>query len=435
MEKCDILIVGAGAAGLMAAYKLSAKGKKVIVLEARNRTGGRIHTISHESFFKHAELGAEFVHGNLPVTLNLLKEANIPYSAAGGEMVRYEKGEFIEGEGFIEKWDLLLEKLNELKKDTNIYGFLQEYFPGDEYINLREGVVKYVSGYDTADPKKASVFALRNEWQNEDDNAQHRLDEGYCSMIKYLADKCKEHDGNIYLNSVVREIDWKHGTVKVVTDTGSIYSASKIIIAMPLGVLQADRNEKGSIIFHPAIKEQTQAINSLGFGAIIKFLLEFKHAFWENSATEKLAGKSLKEMAFLISDENIPTWWTQYPQHTAVLTGWLGGPRAEEKKNNTLDELLQQALQSLSNIFKLDIEVLKANLIAWNIVNWTGEPFTRGSYSYDTVAAPEAREILNTAVNNTIYFAGEYLYDGPAMGTVEAALTSGENVAKQILGN
>jgi monoamine oxidase len=79
MEKTDILVIGAGAAGLMAAYKLSQQGKKVIVLEARNRTGGRIHTINQESFFQHAELGAEFIHGDLPVTLNLLKEAGIKY--------------------------------------------------------------------------------------------------------------------------------------------------------------------------------------------------------------------------------------------------------------------------------------------------------------------------------------------------------------------
>ena len=433
MQTTDILIIGAGAAGLMAAYRLSASGKKVIVLEARNHTGGRIHTISHESFFRHAELGAEFIHGNLPVTLNLLKEANIKYSAAGGEMVRYDKGRFIDHEGFIENWDLLLQKLNELEQDIDIANFLQTHFPGEEYIGLRDGVSKYVAGYDTADPKKASAFALRNEWNNEDDDAQHRLDDGYCSMINYLADKCKEHEGNVYLNSVVTQIDWKSGDVKVITDSGEIYSAGKIIIAMPLGVLQANRGEKGAVAFHPAIKEQINAINDLGFGAIIKFLLEFKDAFWENNGTKMLAGKSLKDMAFLISDENIPTWWTQYPKHSTLLTGWLGGPRAEEKKGNTNEDLLQQALQSLSNIFKLSVDDLKAKLIASSIMNWTAEPFTRGSYSYDTVAAPEARKILDAGVDNTLFFAGEYLYDGPAMGTVEAALTSGQNVAKGIL--
>jgi len=141
----------------------------------------------------------------------------------------------------------------------------------------------------------------------------------------------------------------------------------------------------------------------------------------------------LQDMAFLVSDENIPTWWTQHPKHSTLFTGWLGGARAEEKKDNTVEELLQQALQSLSNIFKIDIDELKANLIASNIINWTADPFTRGSYSYDTVASPVARKILMEGVDDTLFFAGEYLYDGPAMGTVEAALTSGQNVAKKIL--
>jgi len=435
MQTTDVLIIGAGAAGLMAAYRLSESGKKVIVLEARNRTGGRIHTISHESFFKHAELGAEFIHGNLPVTLNLLKEANIKYSAAGGEMVRYDKGNFIDHEGFIENWDLLMQKLNELEQDTDIANFLQTHFPGEEYTKMRDGVSKYVAGYDTADPDKASAFALRNEWNNEDDDAQHRLDDGYCSMINYLANKIKGNGGSVFLNSAVTQIDWKQDTVKITTATGEVYGAKKVIIALPLGVLQAGRNEKGAIEFHPPIKEQAEAINNLGFGAIIKFLLEFKDPFWENSDAKKLAGKSLKDMAFLISDENIPTWWTQYPKHSTLLTGWLGGPRAKEKKSNTNDELLQQSLQSLSNIFKLSVDELRAKLIASSIINWTAEPFTRGSYSYDTVAAPKAREVLDVGVDNTLFFAGEYLYEGAAMGTVEAALTSGQNVAKQILNN
>jgi monoamine oxidase len=433
METSDILIIGAGATGLMAAYKLSEADKKVIVLEARNRTGGRIHTISHESFFKHAELGAEFVHGDLPVTLNLLKEAKIAYSAAGGEMVRYAKGQFAQDGDFIPNWDLLLEKLGNLEQDISIDEFLQTHFAGDEFAAMRDGVIRYVSGYDTADPKKASSFALRNEWNNEDDDAQHRLEDGYCSMISYLADKVKVRGNIIYLNSVVNQVDWKMDAVKVTTTTGEVYQAKKVIIAMPLGVLQVGKNEKGTIEFHPPIREQLQAVNDMGFGAIIKFLLEFKIAFWENSAAKKLAGKSLKDMAFLISDENIPTWWTQHPKHSTLLTGWLGGPPAEAKKDNSVEELLQQALQSLSNIFKIDIEELKANLITSKIINWTAEPFTRGSYSYDTVASAEARKILDTGVDDTLFFAGEYLYDGPAMGTVEAALTSGQGVAKRIL--
>jgi len=432
MEKTDVLVIGAGAAGLMAAYKLTKKGKKVTVLEARNRTGGRIHTVNRESFFHHAELGAEFVHGDLPVTLNLLDEADIKYSPANGEMVRYAIGKFTSDEHLIENWDLLIERLNELKEDTNIYDFLLTEFPGDQYQSLRDGVWNYVSGYDNADPRKASAFALRKEWQNEDEDAQHRVDEGYCAMINYLAKICREAGNTIYLNSVVKEIYWKEGEVRVVTDTGVNYDAGQLIIALPLGVLQANWQEKGAITFHPPIPEQTAAIQAMGFGTVIKFLLEFDKPFWEDNATKQLAGKSLKEMIFLLSDEEVPTWWTQHPQHSPLLTGWLGGPAAVGKKDCTLDELLQQALQSLSNIFKLSVDELKARLIAWNIINWENEPFSRGSYSYDTVAAPEARKVLNEPVDNTLFFAGEHLYDGAAMGTVEAALTNGADVAEKI---
>jgi len=432
MEQTDVLIIGAGATGLMAAYKLSQKGKKVTVLEARNRTGGRIHTVSHESFFQHAELGAEFVHGDLPVTLNLLQEAGITYNPANAEMVRHTKGEFVENEQFIEDWDLLIDKLSKLKEDKSINDFMLDEFPGDKYQGLRSGVWKYVSGYDTADPRLASAFALRNEWGNEDEGAQHRVNKGYCEMINYLASSCRAAGNTIYLNTVVKEIYWKEGQAKVTTAEGISYGAKQIIIAMPLGVLKADKREKGAINFHPPIPEQAEAIKALGFGSVIKFLLEFKDAFWESSVIKQVAGKSLKKMGYLLSDENIPTWWTQYPQHSPLLTGWIGGPAAEELKHNTNDELLQRGLQSLSNIFKIGVDELKAKLIACNIVNWTIEPFTRGSYNYDTVAAPQARKVLNTPVDNTLFFAGEYLYEGPAMGTVEAALTSGMNVTEKI---
>ena len=92
------------------------------------------------------------------------------------------------------------------------------------------------------------------------------------------------------------------------------------------------------------------------------------------------------------------------------------------------------SIESLSNAFAISAEALKVKLIAWNVTNWTAETFTRGSYAYDTVKSPDARKLLQQPVADTIYFAGEYLYEGPSMGTVEAALTSGKNVAELIIG-
>lgn len=433
MKNSEILIIGAGAAGLMAAYTLAKAGKKVIILEARNRIGGRIHTLNNTSFFKQAELGAEFVHGNLPVTLKLFKEAGIKCHPSSGEMWHYNNGRFTKGFEQADNWELLIQKLNELEQDTSIGDFLQKQFSDEKYSKLRKWVNKFVSGYDTADPFKVSAFALRREWQSEDEDTQYRVDGGYGKVISYLANESKANGSQLFLNSVVKDIHWEHNQVEAITADKVSYKANKVIIALPLGVLQADTSEEGAITFSPSVPQYNHAIQQMGFGAIIKILLAFKNTFWENEETAKLAGSSLKEMGFLLSDEEIPTWWTQYPEHSNVLTGWLGGPPAEKKIDLSNEELLQQGIQSLSNIFKRNIEELKDNLIAWNVVNWTADPFTCGSYAYDTIAAPGARKILNAPINNTIYFAGEYLYDGPAMGTVEAALTSGEEVAKALL--
>jgi monoamine oxidase len=333
----------------------------------------------------------------------------------------------------IEDWELLIKRLNELQKDTNIYDFLQLEFPGDKYEELRDSVWKFVSGYDTADPRKASAFALRNEWQNEQEDAQHRVNGGYCSIINYLVNECKAKSGKVLLNSVVKDIHWKKGYVKVVCEDAVVYEAEQLLIAMPLGVLQASKQEKGAITFEPEISAYSQAIQQMGFGAVIKILLEFTDAFWLDKKTEAIAGKDVNKMGYLFSDEEIPTWWTQVPDQSKVLTGWIGGPAAADKIAMPDEEILEQGLQSLANIFKRDIIELKGMLIAHRIINWTADPFTRGSYAYDTVEAPIARKLLSTPIEDTIFFTGEYLYEGTAMGTVEAALTNGEEVAKKIL--
>jgi len=432
MKNCDVLIVGAGAAGLMAAYHLSLAGKGVIVLEARSRLGGRIHTFKNELFFKEAEQGAEFIHGDLPVTLDLLKTAGIGVQPALGDMWRFANGEFKADDGATPDWGLLMHHLDKLTEDCSIEDFLQREFAADEYDALRNAVRRFVAGYDSADPKDASAFALRNEWQNEDDDAQHRIKGGYSTLINFLADECKAKGGQVCLNSAVTDIYHETGGVQAVVAGGDIYYARQLVVALPLGVLKAT-DGNGVIRFHPLLPQHTNAFHHIGFGSIIKLLLEFDTLFWEDEDVAKLSGKDPKQMAFILSDEAIPTWWTQNPLRSPVLTGWLGGPPAEAKLHATDEDLLELSLHSVANIFKKNVDELRGKLVAFNCANWTADPYTRGSYAYDRVASPGARKMLSQPVNDMIFFAGEYLYDGPAMGTVEAALTSGKEAAKKIL--
>ena len=428
MKNADVIIIGGGAAGLMAAHELSKAGKQVTVLEARNRIGGRIHTLNDNL---HAELGAEFVHGDLPVTLQLLKEAGIELQPASGEMWHNQDGKFLKNTAQFEHWNLLMEKLSELKADINIGDFLQQEFGDEKYTSLRAWVTRFVSGYDTADPFQASAFALRKEWQSEDDHAQHRVKGGYGGMINFLIGASEQNGVHFYLNTIAKHIHWTHGQLEVITSGNESFKAKQLIIALPLGVLKADASQEAAITISPSIGRCNEAISQIGFGSVVKVLLQFNTAFWED---QSVTGADLSDMGFILSGEAIPTWWTHHPSPSTLLTGWLGGPSADRKKEMSDNELLEESLLSLSRIFKVDTDKLKNNLIASHVVNWTIDPFTLGSYAYDKLESAEARKVLNTPIDHTIYFTGEYLYDGPAMGTVEAALTSGIETAQKLIG-
>src|SRR6185312_2214652 len=131
--------------------------------EGRDRIGGRIHTLKDESFFTHAELGAEFVHGNLPVTTQLLQEAGMELISSDGEMWQYRVGKLSKSSWDTEGWGELMQKLHKLKHDVSIGNFLAQHFADAKYDQLRSSVTRFVSGYDTADPFKASALALREE--------------------------------------------------------------------------------------------------------------------------------------------------------------------------------------------------------------------------------------------------------------------------------
>jgi monoamine oxidase len=426
MIDVEIIIIGAGAAGLIAAYKLTKAGQKVTILEARNRIGGRCYTFSGDHFTQPVEMGAEFIHGTLPITLKLLKEANIPCEAIYGDNFQAKNGEIKQSEFFMEHWDEFEKALSEVQEDQSLEQFLQQNFAEEKYAGLRKSAIQFAAGYDTADPKRVSLFSLRDEWLSDhEEETQYRIPGGYIQLMDFLENQIKKSGGEIILNSTVKQVNWQPNLVEVLTADGASFTGKKIVLTVPLGVLALSGNETGAIGFNPDLPQQRKAAVEMGFGAIIKILIEFTEPFWEQ--------RGINNLQFLFSEEKIPTWWAQTPQKNNVLTGWLGGNPHDKMQHLSDDEILKAAFVSLANIFKIDTSFIEQKLVSAKIYNWTTDPFTRGSYSYATLQTNVARKILKTPVAQTIYFAGEALFEGEQLGTVEAALVSGLEVSEEIL--
>jgi monoamine oxidase len=427
----DILIIGAGASGLIAARELSRKGKTVTILEARNRAGGRIHTVKDESFDLPVETGAEFIHGDLEYTKQLLDEAGIKYTEIGGDLFRFQNGQLSEQHDFIEHQEEVMKKLKALEQDMSVNDFLNTYFPGQKYERLRKSLNSFVEGYDAADAGHASTFALLQELQGEDNEDQYRITGGYTKLIDCLVDDCEKEGCQIHLSTIVSSVNWRSGEVTVTTTDNRSFTASKIIITIPIAVLQAAPGEEGHITINPLPANVYNAIHALGNTGVIKYVLQFNEPFW-NKAIVSDTGKPAEEVGFVFAETTVPTWWTQFPEKNCMLTGWLAGPAAVAVKNATEQELLADALNSLSTIFHLTVSQLREKLTGYRIINWTIDPFTRGAYVYERLDSKNAKRILNTPIDNTLYFAGEGIFEGEQRGTVEAALLSGREVSSRI---
>ena len=415
-----IIIIGAGASGLMAARILAEKGHKVTVVEGRDRVGGRIHAIQ-EDFSIPIEAGAEFMHGRQALTLALIKESKSELSQLSGSRYQFWNGNIQQGNYFDDGWDLLAMQLERLGKDTTMGDVLDTYFNKDEYRNLRKKVRAFVEGYDAADINQVSALALKQEWEEGDDEHQYHIRGGYSKLIYFLLGKIRASGGEVFLNEPVEEIQWTPGQVKVTTKSGYVYEGGRAIITVPLGVLQ-----KGVIRFSPPLPDHDTAFTNIGFGGVIKFFIEFRDSFWED-----INSRDLKDVAFIFSDARIPTWWSQLPERAPLLTGWLGGPPTF-KIPTEREALFQMALDSLAYIFHCSEATLRNEIVKWQVVDWVKDPFANGAYAYPMVQSHQAVKFITKPVNGTLYFAGEAFYAGPSMGMVEAALVSGRDVSDRL---
>jgi monoamine oxidase len=414
-NQVDVVVTGAGIAGLSAARGLAEAGLKVVLLEAAGRVGGRVHTVRAAGSDLPVELGAEFVHGRAPELLALIEEAGLTLFERGGKFLQFENGRLREA-----VWeDSAFEVLEHLPADGDrtFDEFLAEQkLPAETAERTRN----YVEGYNAADASRIGTAALRKQQEAEDEienDVSFRICEGYDRLPLFLLDRFLKAGGGVHLNTTVTEIEWARGEVWVATDHAALpeFRARRVVVALPLGVLQS-----GSVTISPAPAAASEAIAALAMGTASRITLVFRERFWD------------AEMSFLFTpSEEIPVWWSVAPNASAVLTGWTGGPRAAMGPTDAA--LRDAAMAELGRIFGRDD--LESLLLSWHTHDWQRDALSRGAYSYAPAGAVRASDVLAAPVEGTVYFAGEHTDTTGHWGTVHAALRSGLRVVAEICGS
>lgn len=418
----DTIVVGAGIAGLTAARALAEAGVCVTLLEARNRIGGRILT-SHSSG-QPIELGAEFVHGRPPELWALIREAALETYERDGSQLSFQNGS-LQRRSEEELAFHLLEDLETLQGPDMSFN---EYLASLDATEAERASTRgFVEGFNAADANRISAASLGVQQEAEDSIEGDRmfyLRGGYDRIVQYLAGKIVDHGGTLRLNSAVQAIRWNPATVEVIDDQ-QCFSAHRAIITVPLGVLQA-----GTLSIEPRPEDIFQAASQLSMGHAIRFTLHFREPFWTAFPPRSPA----VDLSFLFSfEETPPVWWTTNPHPSALLTGWIGGPRAAMLEDLSSDELASRACSTLARIFSLSVGTVRELLLGCYFHDWKRDPFSLGAYSYVAKDGLPASRHLSEPVADTLFFAGEHTDRTGNWGTVHAAIRSGLRAAQQIL--
>ena len=414
----DILILGAGVAGLAAARDLVSAGATVTILEARDRLGGRIFT--HETSMFPVDLGAEFVHGRAPEILELAAEAGIDLVEVEGEFRRRSNGRWLNAGELMDDVNQLFDSIPASGPDLSFADYLKK--ARVEKL-VKEQAWAYVEGFHAADPRRVSVHWIRRSAQAEetvDGDRTFRLPQGYSAVVEALARDLKAPGCALHTSSPVTEISWSAGKVVVRTPTGD-FMAPRAIITLPLGVMKA-----GGVEFKPELRDKSELMKNLEMGPVLRVVLLFRERFWEQ-------WEDFRDMSFIFTDDpQFPTWWSSNPLPLPMLTGWAAGHYAKALSGRRDAQIVEIAVQALERIIPQS-ERIRPLLQAGFLHDWQADEYSRGAYSYTCVGGMGSAKALAEPVEGTLFFAGEATNSEGHAGTVHGAIATGRRAAKEAL--
>ncbi|GAB3120752.1 flavin monoamine oxidase family protein [Glaciibacter psychrotolerans] len=430
MEIFDTVVIGAGVSGLTAARLLAQSGQSVVVLEARDRIGGRTVTARSDGFI--ADRGASWIHG---IDGNPLTEV---VAAFGMPTVEFTVGSYQPDGRPIAYYGPTGRRLS----DEDVARFADDIRDFDRHLAVSIAAAELGSSYEDAITVTLATLgwdADRAERVRE--FVRHRSEEQYGVEARLLDahgldddtvegdevifpdgfDRLAEHLAmglDVRLEHVVTRVAWSGDGVTVGCGQGE-FTANRVVVTVPIGVVQS-----GDLSFDPALPEWLAgAIDGFEMNNFEKVFLRFPTRFWD---TDVYAIRQQGEAG---------TWWHSWYDLTDLhgvptLLTFAAGPSAIETRGWDDARIAESVLQALRGLYGERVERPDRVLIT----DWQNDPYSRGSYAYmKPGSSPEDHDLLATPVDGVLHFAGEATWtEDPA--TVTAALRSGHRAAQNILG-
>ncbi len=442
-EKQKVIVIGAGAAGISASVRLANAGLSVTLLEARDRIGGRILMHHDPAFPKPIALGAEFIHGFPQEIWEPLKSRKIEVEEVGGTPWCFRNGGLIPCDFFLGV-DEILKKMDSTSPDETFSHYLRRVFPDSksspQVSEARKHALGYVRGFNAANPNRVGVHWLAEGMKAEEEiqgDRAFRSKNGYEDLLEIFRSQIIAANIELLNQTVVRSVTWKPQAVRIAArrqETDAQFAASRVLITLPLGVLQASAGAEGAVSFDPSLAaHKSKALQTLVMGKVTRVVLRFRKRFWENISPSR-SKKTLADMNFIFSDDEFfPTWWTAMPDKLPIITGWAPDDCAERLAGNRRSSVIDQALETLAKLFSLPKAQVSDLMESAYLHDWQSDPFALGAYSYGAVGSDGAQKELGAPIEDTLFFAGEATDTTGHNGTVHAAIASGNRAAHEIL--
>ena len=407
----DVVIIGAGAAGLTAAQTLIGSGKTVVVVEAADRVGGRAWTES-ETFGVPFDHGCSWINSaNSNPYVAMAKKWNFDLldhsDADEAFFVGDKRANSFEQDKYDKSWAAIQAALSKAGRKGLDVAASTVVPAGLEYSGVSQS---WVGAMDMGvDFKNLST---KDWWNGADADPSFMVRQGHGAIVKKQAEGLP-----VKLSTPATRIDWSGDGVSVETSAGTI-RAKACIVTVSTGVLGA-----GAIKFTPELPDwKLQAIDNVPMGLLAKITLQFEGTRFGLTPNEFLTYRVADEMPAEAC------YFLTWPFDYDLMIGFVGGEFGWELSAAGTDAAVDFAL---GEVVKMVGSAARNHFVKGHLTGWAGDPLTRGAYAAARPGHYDARADLAKPVGNRVYFAGEAVA-GAYAALCSGAYLSGEAVARDV---